>query len=359
MAPVIRALRARGQRVVLVMTGQHPDLAPFMMQEIGLVADHDLGVRAAGLPPSQILGATIGALTPLLLAYRPALVLVQGDTVATLAGAMAAFYAGLPVAHVEAGLRTHDMAEPYPEEMHRRLVAPLACLHFAPTEGAAAALRAEGIQPDLIHVTGNSGMDALRDTLRRLDGNPAISEQLNQRFASLGASERPLIVATVHRRENVGERLGQVAIALAQLAEEGAAEILMPLHPSPAVRAIVCGHLEGRAGAHLIDPVDHATMVWLMRRAQLLVTDSGGLQEEAPALGLRALVVRKATERAEAIAVGAAELVEPDAKTIVTAVRRNLERSPMVPSWPFGNGRSSECIADIIGQWIGRRELAA
>lgn len=353
LAPVIQALQGRGRRVVLVLTGQHPDLAPIMMRELGLVADHDLGVRLPGATPSQLMAAILSALAPCLAAYRPALVIVQGDTVSTLAGALAAAYAAIPVAHVEAGLRTHDFDEPHPEELHRTLVAPIASLHFAPTRRAAAALKREGVKAANIHITGNSGIDALCETIARLDGSPELVADLARRFPFVVEPGRPLILATIHRRENLGHRMREIAIALARLAAFGEAEIILPLHPSPAVQAILRPVLEGREGVHLLPPVDHATMVWMMRHARLLLTDSGGLQEEAPALGLRTLVLRRTTERSEAISAGAAELVALEADRIVEAVRRNLRRRALQPAWPFGNGRTSALIASIVENWLG------
>ncbi len=358
LAPVVRALEARGQRVVLVLTGQHPDLAPLMLREAGIVADCELAVRLPGATPSQLMAAILSALGPVMAAWRPPLVIVQGDTVSTLAGALAAAYAGIAVAHVEAGLRTNDLEEPHPEELHRTLVTPMASLHFAPTRLAASALRREGVDASRIHVTGNTGIDALCDTIARLDAGPELAASIERAYPQLVSTRRPLLLATVHRRENIGVRMRNIAAALARLADMDEAEVLLPMHPSPAVQAILRPQLEGRARVHLVPPVDHATMVWMMRRARLLLTDSGGLQEEAPALGLRTLILRRATERAEAVSAGAAELVELQTDSIITAVRRNLARRPMAPVWPFGNGQASARIASIIDNWLGYHQSA-
>jgi UDP-N-acetylglucosamine 2-epimerase (non-hydrolysing) len=352
-APVIRALRRRDHRVVLAMTGQHPDLAPQMLREIGLQPDIDLGACTPGMAPAQQLASVMGRLGPVLAAWRPQLAIVQGDTVSTLAGALAAAYAQVPVAHVEAGLRTHDFDEPHPEELHRTLVAPIASLHFAPTRLAATALRREGVDASRIHVTGNSGIDALLTTVERLDADAGLSADLAFRFPFVAASRRPLLLVTVHRRENIGPRLQAIAVALARLAGFCEAEIVLPLHPNPAVQLVLRERLDGLDGVHLIPAVDHVSMVWMMRHARVLLTDSGGLQEEAPALGLRTLVLRETTERSEALAAGAAELVELKSDSIVSAVRRTLLRKPLSPMLPFGDGQASARIAAIIDDWLG------
>lgn len=362
LAPVIRALSGRGHRVVLAMTGQHPDLAPLMLRELGLQPDMDLSACAPGMATPQQLASILARLGPVLAAWRPQLALVQGDTVSTLAGALAAAYARVPIAHIEAGLRTHDFDEPHPEELHRTLVTPIASLHFAPTRQAAAALRREGVDAGRIHVTGNSGIDALLATAERLDADPSLAADLAFRHPYAANPTRPLLLVTVHRRENMGRRLQAIAAALARLAGFCEAEIVLPLHPNPAFQRILRDRLEGLEGVHLIPAVDHVTMVWLMRSARVLLTDSGGLQEEAPALGLRTLVLRQTTERSEALAAGAAELVELQADSIVSAVRRTLLRKPLRPVLPFGDGQAADRIADIIHDWLGyapgtRREV--
>ncbi|TPE61123.1 UDP-N-acetylglucosamine 2-epimerase (non-hydrolyzing) [Sandaracinobacter neustonicus] len=352
MAPVIAALRARGQPVLLVFTGQHGDLAPQMLRELGLVADIDLGLHQQGAAPAQLLASILMRLAPVFAAWRPRLALVQGDTVSALAGALAAAYARVPVAHVEAGLRTGDPAEPFPEEMHRAMITPAAALHFAPTETAAQALLREGVDATRIHITGNSGIDALHATEARLDSDAVAAATLAARYPYVVNPRYPLLLATIHRRENIGRRLGAIAAALARLAAFCETEIVLPLHPNPAVQSVLREKLDGLDAMHLIPPVDHMTMIWMMRRARLLVTDSGGLQEEAPGLGLRTLVLRQATERTEALAAGASELVEIQADSIVSAVRRTLLRGPMQPVFPFGDGRAGERIADVLGQWL-------
>jgi UDP-N-acetylglucosamine 2-epimerase (non-hydrolysing) len=363
LAPVIRALDRKGHRVVLAMTGQHPDLAPQMLRELALQPDVDLAACTPGMPPPVQLASILARLGPVMAAWRPQLVLVQGDTVSTLAGALGAAYARVPIAHVEAGLRTHDFDEPHPEELHRTLVSPMASLHFAPTRHAAQVLRREGVDAARIHVTGNSGIDALLATLGRLETDPSLSTDLAARHPFAARPGRPLLLVTVHRRENLGRRLQAIAAALARLAAFCEAEIVLPMHPNPAVQYVLREKLEGLDGVHLIPAVDHLTMVWLMRQARVLLTDSGGLQEEAPVMGLRTLVLRQTTERPEALAAGASELVELQADSIVSAVRRTLLRKALRPVLPFGDGHASERIAGVIHDWLGyapgtRREVS-
>jgi len=353
LAPVIHALRDRGQNVVLVATGQHPDLAPVMLGEAGLTPDIDLAVNQSGATPAQLLAAILTYISPVFAAYRPQLAIVQGDTVSALAAALGAAYARVPVAHVEAGLRTGDVDEPFPEEMQRVLVAPLASLHFAPTTRAKAALLREGVPEASIHVTGNSGIDGLFHTVARLAADPGLRATMVSRFPFVSRAARPLIILTVHRRENIGPRLHIIAAAIARLAGFCEAEIVVPMHPNPQVQTQLRERLNGLKGIHLIPAVDHASMVWLMQNSRLLLTDSGGLQEEAPSLGLRTLVLRTTTERMEALASGASELVELQADSIVGAVRRTLSRPPMSPVHPFGDGLAARRIAAVIDEWLG------
>jgi UDP-N-acetylglucosamine 2-epimerase (non-hydrolysing) len=352
MAPVVQSLRARHHSVMLLLTGQHPDLAPALLKEAGLVADLDLGAHAAGAGPAQLLAAILTALPPVLQAQRPAALIVQGDTVSALAGALAGAYLRVPVAHVEAGLRTGNSDEPFPEEIHRSLITRLAGLHLAPTETAAAALEREGIAPASIHVTGNSGIDAVLATAARLDADADLEAAVAARFPFVATAKRPLVLVTVHRRENIGRRLQSIAAALARLAAFFEADIVLPLHPNPDVHRVLRARLDGMRGVHLLPPVDHAAMVWLMRRCQLLLTDSGGLQEEAPAFGLRLLVLRTATERPESVALGAAELVDLKADSIVAATRRALAKPPLQPIFPYGQGDAAMRIASAIEAWL-------
>lgn len=349
LAPVILALAERGERPILVSTGQHGALLDGALAAFGLVPDHDLAVMRPSQGPADVIGRLVPALTELFSALAPRAVVVQGDTATTLAGALAARYARLPLVHVEAGLRSYD-DEPFPEEIHRKLVAQLATLHFAPTAGAAAALHAEGVAASDVHVTGNSGLDALRWMQARLAADSAMRATLERQFAAIDP-HRPLILATVHRRENHGSRLAQVLAALRELAAD--AEIALPVHPHPAVAAPVAAALGGVPGVHLLPPLEYPAFVWLLGRATLALTDSGGVQEEAPALGVPVLVMRDVTERREGLTTGNARLVGTDRENIVEAVRGLLADRCAIgrmaePAWPYGTGDSAARIARIM-----------
>ena len=358
LAPVILAMRARGLRPALVATGQHRELLHDALAAFGLSADHDLAIMRDGQTPADVVGCLLPVLTRLFEAIRPAAVVVQGDTASTLAGAMAAMYARVPIVHVEAGLRSGDR-DPFPEEIHRRLVAPICDVHFAPTATARAALLAEGIAPGVIHVTGNTGIDALRLMQARLANDPALSAALALRFGNIDP-KRHLLLATVHRRENHGRRLDDVLAALAQLARE--VEIVLPVHPHPAVAGPVQAALGALPGVHLLPPLDYPAFVWLMQRATLALTDSGGVQEEAPALGLPVLVLRDVTERREGLDSGNARLVGTDTAAIVAAVRGLLAGGAghmAEPALPYGSGDAARQIVDVMLARFGARRVAA
>jgi UDP-N-acetylglucosamine 2-epimerase (non-hydrolysing) len=351
LAPVILALRARGRPTHIVATGQHRELFHEALAGFGLVADSDLAVMQAGQTPADVIGRLVPALTRLCERLRPAAVIVQGDTATAFAGAQAAIYARRPLIHVEAGLRSGGN-EPFPEEMHRRAIGQLADVHFAPTAGAAEALRREGIAGAAIHVTGNTGIDALRLIEARLGRDTGLSKGLATRFAGIDW-RRPVIMATVHRRENHGARLQAVVAALAELA--GEAEIVFPVHPSPAVSGPVWAALAGVKGVHLLPPLDYPAFIWLLSRATLALTDSGGVQEEAPALGVPVLVLRDVTERQEGVDSGNARLVGTGRVDILAAVRGLLGDSAAIgrmaePALPYGAGDASLRIAAVLNR---------
>ena len=344
---------------MLVSTGQHRDLLHVALAAFDLAADHDLAIMRRAQGPADVVGELIPALTALFDIARPRAVIVQGDTATTLAGALAGAYARLPVVHVEAGLRSGH-ADPFPEEMHRRQVAQIATLHCAPTVGAAAALHREGIDPSTVHLTGNSGIDALRWIEARLDRDAALSAGLTARFAAIDWA-RPLIIVTAHRRENHGEPLAAIAAALVELARE--AEIAIPVHPHPAVAGPLTAALGRTSGIHLLPPLDYPAFVWLLRRASLALTDSGGVQEEAPAVGTPVLVLRDATERSEGIASGNARLIGTRTAAIVAAARGLLADTPSLrrmaePATPYGSGDAAGRIADAVLARFGRPALA-
>jgi UDP-N-acetylglucosamine 2-epimerase (non-hydrolysing) len=336
LAPLIMALRARGCGVRVVATGQQPEMFHDTLAAFGLAADEDLGMTAA--TPADLLGRLLPLLAGRVSGARA--VVVQGDTTSALAGALAASYAGVPVVHVEAGLRT-QRRDPHPEEMHRTLIGQIADLHFAPTAAAQEALSREGVAGGQVMMTGNSGIDALLWMQARID---ALAMQA--RFGQVDF-RRPVLLVTVHRRENHGRPLADVVAALAVLRAD--AEIVMPVHPHPAVAGPVMAALAGLDGIHLLPPLDYPAFVWLMMRATLALTDSGGVQEEAPALGLPVLVMRAATERPEGVAAGNARMVGTAPHAIVGAVRGLLAGVGLAamaePALPYGAGDASGRMA--------------
>ena len=342
MKPVAAALAARGIPLTLVLSGQHPGLGP---QEFGLEGFEALLLGCPGEedPHRHVRAVTI-ALLPFLRA-APELIVVQGDTSSALGGALAGFSAGIPVAHVEAGLRTHDPMQPWPEEEYRAAIDAQADLLFAPTEISAANLRAEQVPGD-VHVTGNTGIDAVLEAISRLP-RPALRE------------DRPCILVTCHRRESWRDGLRSIAAALRDLVADGSSEVDVILHPNRFVAEQMRRRLDGTPGVRLIEPCSHMELLQRMRGATLILSDSGGIQEEAPALGVPLLVLRDKTERPECLASGNARLVGTERTRIVGAAKTLLNDPAALTSMsrralPFGDGRAAVRIADVIEQWLGR-----
>jgi UDP-N-acetylglucosamine 2-epimerase (non-hydrolysing) len=344
MAPVAQALAALGGRPSLVLTGQHPQLR---LDEFGLGGFPFVHLDCPGeQDPHRHVRKVTAALLPLL-SDRPDLLVVQGDTSSALGASLAAFTAGVPVAHVEAGLRTHDPALPWPEEEYRTAIDARADLLFAPTQIAAANLRREQA-PGEVHVTGNTGIDSL------LAAEPKLPPP------TLHDGGLPRLLVTCHRRESWGAGLESIASALLELAAGGGARIDVILHPNPHVAAVMRERLHGRHGISLLGATSHGELVRRVRDCDLVLSDSGGIQEEAPTLGTPLLVLREKTERPEAIASGNARLIGTSAQRIVAETRRLLEdpaeRLAMARrSFPFGDGRAGPRIAGIIEQWLQRR----
>ena len=324
LAPVIRAL---GQHPAidhtLCVTGQHREMLDQVLALFGITPDHDLDLMTAGQDLNHLAAAVLSGVGNIIARSRPDWVIVQGDTTTALAAALAAFHHNVKVAHVEAGLRTGDLRSPWPEEMNRRLISRIATLHFAPTPHAAANLKAEGIAEDAILMTGNTGVDALHHITAELDRSPDRQAALDNDFAFLDRARR-LVLVTGHRRENFDAGLGRMCDALRRVADRGDVDILYPVHPNPRVREIAHAALAGHPFIHLIEPPDYLAFVYLMRRCHLIVTDSGGVQEEAPALGKPVLIARDTTERPEAIAAGAARLVGAETGSLAAAIHELL-----------------------------------
>ncbi len=355
LAPLVQALAA-AQRVrpMLGLTGQHRELMAPLLALFGLRPAFDLRLMRPGQHPASVLARAVEQLGPAVARLRPAVIIVQGDTTSALAGALAGFYAGVPVAHVEAGLRAPEDGAPHPEEGQRRLVGRIARWHFAPTPRAAAALRAEGVPGERVLVTGNTGIDALRWMLDRLEQSPAVRQRALAALPPLDPA-RPLVVATVHRRENRGARLRAICAGLRWIAAHEGAQLFVPVHPAPDIAPVLAEELGGVPGIALVAPPPYPAFVALLARARLLLSDSGGLQEEAPALGLPMLVLRDATERPEGIEAGTAALVGADPVRIAGYARAVL-RDRAVAAWMgrrldlHGDGRAAVRIADALAE---------
>ena len=355
LGPVVAALRARADTEVRVcVTGQHREMVDPLLALFDLRPDHDLDLMRPNQDLATLTANALVGVTAVLDETRPDWVVVQGDTTTALAAGLAGFYRGVRVAHVEAGLRTHDLRHPFPEEMNRRVVDLVSAVHFAPTERARANLLRDGTDPERIHVTGNTVIDALHHVLRRTDALPVDVPD--------GAR---VVLVTAHRRESFGAGLAAICDALRSIADEFAdVQIVYPVHLNPNVRVPVAERLGGHARITLLAPLEYASLVRLMWRSTLILTDSGGIQEEAPSLGKPVLVLRDTTERPEAVEAGCARLVGTDAERIVSEARRLLtdrseyERMARVAN-PFGDGHASERIASALGAMSATGSAAA
>lgn len=350
LCPVLLHMRQRGAEfsVKACVTAQHRGMLDQVLEVFQVVPDYDLDIMRPGQTLAQSTARILSQLEPILAAGSADMVLVQGDTTTTLAGALAAFYQRIPVGHVEAGLRTGDMAQPFPEEMNRVVTTRLATLHFAPTPLAAGRLAAEGVAAERVFVTGNSGIDAVLHVRDLLDAGTVPVP----RWPQLNPAKR-LIVVTAHRRESFGDGFEQICSALLRLARRGDVQIAYPVHRNPNVVEPVQRLLSGHPDILLLDPLDYIPFVDLMRRASLILTDSGGIQEEGPSLGKPILVMREKTERPEAVDAGTVKLVGTDEEKIVREAALLLdhedERQRMSRIHnPYGDGQASRRIADAI-----------
>jgi UDP-N-acetylglucosamine 2-epimerase len=353
MAPVVAALKATpGIETLVCVTAQHRQMLDQVLELFGLVPDDDLDVMAPGQALPDLFARILTGMSGVLAARKPDLVLVHGDTSTTLATALAAFYAKVPVGHVEAGLRTGDLQAPWPEEANRRLTAPLSSLHFAPTTRSRDNLLAEGLPASQVHVTGNTVIDALLSVVARFESDAGLAGELASRFPFLDPSRR-LVLVTGHRRENFGGGFEQMCLAIRDLAARGDTQVVYPVHLNPNVQEPVNRILGGVGGVHLIEPLDYLPFVYLMSRAHLILTDSGGIQEEAPSLGKPVLVMRDTTERPEAVDAGTVRLVGTDRARIVAEATRLLDDAAAHAAMarahnPYGDGRAAARIAAII-----------
>ena len=355
--PVIRALADTGMVAVRTcVTAQHRGLLDQVLAIAGLAPDRDLDLMEPGQTLDRLTARLLVGLGEVMDAEKPDRVLVQGDTATAMTGALAAYYRRVPVGHVEAGLRSGDIHHPWPEEVNRRIVAPIADLHFAPTETAAAALRRENVDPATVHVTGNTVIDALHWTKRRIDGDAALASGLDgvaERFAG-----KRIVLVTTHRRENFGGGMEAIARAVGRVAERPDVGVLFPVHPNPNVVSVMDRHLEGRDNVARVDPLDYPHFIRALGMCHLALSDSGGVQEEAPALGKPVLVMRETTERPEGVEAGTAKLVGCDEGRIVSEVFNLLDDSEAHQAMarahnPFGDGHAAGRIAKVVVDGFG------
>ena len=357
MAPVVSAFKSHVNfKIDVCVTAQHREMLDQVLSLFQIVPDHDLNLMTAGQTLPDIFSKMLLGITEVIDRVKPDLVLVHGDTTTTAAAAMACFYQRVSIGHVEAGLRTGNMWSPWPEEFNRRLAGLVTRLHFAPTQQARKNLLAEKIPAELIEVTGNTVIDALLHVSGRIDRDQDLQAQFQKKFNFLDGRKRILLV-TGHRRENFGDGMQSICRSLLALSKRDDLEIVYPVHRNPNVSGPVEEHLAGQSGIHLLTPQDYLSFVYLMKRCSVLLTDSGGIQEEAPALGKPVLVMRDTTERPEAVAAGTARLVGTDAANIEREVATLLDDRQaylrMSTSMnPYGDGTAAQQICSSVERYL-------
>src|SRR3569623_3599658 len=350
--PVVAALReGGGLDVRTCITAQHRGLLDQVLSIAGLTPDVDLDLMEPGQSLDRLTARLLTGLGDVMDADRPDRVIVQGDTATAMIGALTAYYRKIPVGHVEAGLRSGNIYHPWPEEVNRKIVGSIAALHFAPTDTARDALIAENVAADRIYVTGNTVIDALIEARARVDSDPSLAALLTPLAARF--ADKRVVAVTTHRRENFGGGLESVAKAVRRIAARPDVAVIFPVHPNPNVRAPMNAVLGGIDNVAMIDPLDYPNFVRLLSLSYFVMTDSGGVQEEAPALAKPVLVMRATTERPEGVAAGTAKLVGNDEETIVTEASRLLDDTTDYEALarahnPIGDGKSSERIARIV-----------
>jgi len=352
MAPLVTALQQEPEiQSVVCVTGQHREMLDQVLALFDLRAQHDLDIMVPNQTLNGLYARLISRVDSVLEAEQPDCVLVHGDTSTASACALASFHRRVRIGHVEAGLRTGNLAMPFPEEMNRRVVDAVGDWLFAPTAQSRANLMRENLA-GRITITGNTVIDALAMTCAKLEPQGALAQQLEARYDWIDPSRRLLLV-TGHRRESFGDGFKNICAALAELAQRDDLQIVYPVHLNPQVRNVVMTELAGLSHVHLIDPLDYLDFVWFMQRAYLILTDSGGVQEEAPYLGKPVLVMRDVTERPEAVQAGTVALVGTGTRRIVTEVTRLLDNPELHASFsrrinPYGDGRASQRIVDAL-----------
>ncbi len=358
MFPVVHALRTYPTLDTRVaVTAQHRGLLDQVLDIAGIVPDIDLDLMQAGQSLDALSARILTQFGAALDAEKPDRILVHGDTLTTMMATISAYFRQIPIGHVEAGLRSGNIYSPWPEEVNRKVTGAIADLHFAPTDAAAAALRAENVPASAIHITGNTVIDALLATRARIEAEPALAAGLNPLAARF--SDKRIIAVTSHRRENFGEGMASIARAIARIAARPDAAVIFPVHPNPNVRPVMEAMLGALPNVALIDPLDYPHFVRLMAMSELVLTDSGGVQEEAPSLGKPVLVMRDTTERPEGVAAGTARLVGTDEDSIVCGIFTLLDDSGAYAAMarahnPYGDGQAAQRIARIVADAHGQ-----
>ena len=356
--PVVAALRADPRFApVVCVSAQHRGMLDQVLQIAGIVPEFDLDLMQPDQSLDALTAALLTGLGGVMDQVQPDRVLVQGDTATAMTGALAAYYRKLPVDHVEAGLRSGNIYHPWPEEVNRKIIGQIASLHFAPTEVSANTLIAEQVNAGRVHVTGNTVIDALHWVTERIAADPALASglaEIEARFAG-----KRIIGVTSHRRENFGGGLENIAEAVRQIAARPDVAVVFPVHPNPNVRRVMDAALAGLDNVALIEPLDYPNFARLLGLAEIMLTDSGGVQEEAPALGKPVLVMRETTERPEGVTAGTAKLVGTDTRTIVTELFNLLDDKAAYENMarahnPFGDGHAAQRIVELLGNEIGR-----
>ncbi len=353
MAPVVNALKADERFDTQVcVTAQHRQMLDQVLELFNIIPDYDLDLMKPGQDLTSITTSVVEGLKTVLEQAKPDWVLVHGDTTTTFAASLASFYQQIPVGHVEAGLRTGNIYSPWPEEMNRKLAGAISSLHFSPTESARANLLQEHVSPERILVTGNTVIDALLTVRHKLETDSSLKQKFAERFKFLDSSRR-LVLMTGHRRESFGDGFLRICESIKRLAARDDIEIVYPVHLNPNVQEPVYSLLKGLNNVHLIDPLDYLPFVYLMNRSALVLTDSGGVQEEAPSLGKPVLVMRDNTERPEALDAGTAKLVGTDTDQICRSVEALLDDAEAYEQMskahnPYGDGKASLRIAERL-----------
>lgn len=356
MAPVVGALAADERFDAKVcVTGQHAEMLEQVNRLFGIVPDVNLNIMKVGQGLTHITTSVLEGLELVLAEVKPDCVLVHGDTTTSTAAALAGFYAGVPVGHVEAGLRTRNLMSPWPEEANRQITSRIASIHFAPTKLSRQNLLDEMVPDKSIHITGNTVIDALLMMKAKIDSDPVMEAKIANQFPFLDANKR-LVLVTGHRRENLDGGIARVCEALAKLSARGDVQIVYPVHLNPKVKKAADRVLSGVKNVFLIDPLSYLPFVWMLNKSYLVVTDSGGLQEEAPSFGKPVLVTRDTTERPEAIDAGTVKLVGTDTESLIREVTRLLDDAGTYTKMsmahnPYGDGKSAgrilECLAAV------------